>query len=157
MSKSNKRIIEVNGVKMEVDMRTARTIDTYRVGENVKLLKKEYGESYKSYPAVIVGFDEFPTMPTIVVAYLANSYSTGNIEFAYINSSTKDIEICPMNSMEMVINKDLVLANLDRSIDAKEREVVELRKKREYFLQNFEAYFEGGENKDEEVSSGLHA
>lgn len=143
MEKDNKKIIEINGVKMEVDLRTASTIEAYRVGQNVKLLRKDYNNSYRSYPAVIVGFDEFPNMPTIVIAYLESNYSTAGISFAYLNSATEDFEICPMNTMEMVINKNLVLDNLDRTIEAKEREVVEMKSKREYFLRNFEQYFIG--------------
>lgn len=36
-----KRIIEIDGVKIEVDLRTAKRIDTYRVGDNVKILNKD--------------------------------------------------------------------------------------------------------------------
>jgi hypothetical protein len=153
-----KKVIEISGVKVEVDMRqgTLKSVDSFKVGDNVKLLKKEY-ENYKSLPAVIVGFDEFPTRPTIVVAYLESTYSNHDIKFAYINSETKDHELCPMNAMEVVINKTLVLEALDRSIDAKEREVVELKAKRNYFLEMFGRYFEGGESKSRAVSSGIDA
>ncbi len=32
----NKRIIEVAGVKMEIDLRTAKKIENFKVGDNVK-------------------------------------------------------------------------------------------------------------------------
>ena len=32
-----KRIIDINGMKMEVDLRTAKRIDTFKVGDNVKV------------------------------------------------------------------------------------------------------------------------
>lgn len=154
----SKKIVEVNGVKLELDMRqgTLRNVDSFKVGDNVKLLKKEY-EAYKSYPAVIVGFDEFPNMPTIVIAYLESSYGSNDIKFAYINSASKDLELCSMNTMEVVINKSLVLDQIDRLIDAKEREVTELKTKRSYFVDMFGRYFEGGENEREAVSSGIDA
>lgn len=154
----SKKIVEVNGVKLELDMRqgTLRNVDSFKVGDNVKLLKKEY-ETYKSYPAVIVGFDEFPNMPTIVIAYLESSYGSNDIKFAYINSASKDLELCSMNTMEVVINKSLVLDQIDRLIDAKEREVTELKTKRSYFVDMFGRYFEGGENEREAVSSGIDA
>ena len=37
-----KRIVEIDGVKIEVDLRTAKRIDTFAVGDNVKVLCKEY-------------------------------------------------------------------------------------------------------------------
>lgn len=69
MNDQNKRVIEINGVKLEVDMRYAKRVDELRVGSKVKVLNKEYS-SYKVYPGVIVGFEEFDNLPTIVVAYL---------------------------------------------------------------------------------------
>ena len=52
----NKRIIEINGVKLEVDMSTAKKIDEYRVGDNVKVLKKDYSGNYDVLAGVIVEF-----------------------------------------------------------------------------------------------------
>lgn len=152
------RIVEISGIKLELDERTGtlKNVDCYRVGDNVKLLKKEY-ESYKSVPAVIVEFDAFEKMPTIVVAYLATDYSGAQIHFAYINSATKDMEICPMSEMEMVINKNLVIDALNRAVQRKEDELIEMKMKRAYFLEQFGKYFAGGEGKSEMVGSGIHA
>ena len=36
------REIEIDGVKVAVDMRTVKKIDVYRVGDNVKVLRKSY-------------------------------------------------------------------------------------------------------------------
>lgn len=33
----NKKIIEVNGIKMEIDLREAKIINNYKVGDSVKL------------------------------------------------------------------------------------------------------------------------
>ena len=41
-----KRIVEIDGVKIEVDLRTAKRIDTFRVGDNVKVLCKEYNGDF---------------------------------------------------------------------------------------------------------------
>lgn len=83
-----KRIIEINGIKMEIDLRTAtsRTVDTFCIGDKVKILLKEYGDSFRSYAGAIVGFDAFQQRPTIIVAYLAGGYSAAEIKFAYINA-----------------------------------------------------------------------
>ena len=41
-----KTMVEIDGVKMEVDLRTARRIDTFAVGDNVKVLCKDYNGQY---------------------------------------------------------------------------------------------------------------
>lgn len=48
-----KRIIEINGVKLEIDTREAVSIDTVKVGDPVKVLIKDYS-SYKSFPGVVI-------------------------------------------------------------------------------------------------------
>lgn len=42
-----KKIVEINGIKMEVDMRHAKTIDTYKIGDRVKVLVKQYSDTYR--------------------------------------------------------------------------------------------------------------
>lgn len=138
-----KRIIEVNGVKMEVDMRHAKIIENFKVGDNVKVLKKEYGDSYKVYPGVIVDFDEFPTLPTITIAYLDKDYSNADVKFMFFNPNSKDVEIVMMPEAERVINKADALQMLDSQIQKKEEELREMKYKRNYFIENFEKYFEG--------------
>ena len=32
MSEENKRVVEINGIKMEIDLRYAKRIDTFKVG-----------------------------------------------------------------------------------------------------------------------------
>lgn len=61
---NQKTIVEINGIKLEVDLRTAKRVEEYKVGDMVKVLKKEYGDSYKSYAGMIVGFDAFVALPT---------------------------------------------------------------------------------------------
>lgn len=140
----NKEIIEINGIKMEVDMRTATTkkIETYKVGDQVKILVKDYS-SYKSYPGVIVGFDNYEKLPTIVVAYLDIGYSEANIKMAYINTESK-------NTYELVraeydippFEKDSVIEKLDREITSTEQKLADLKVKRQYFIDKFNNYFE---------------
>ena len=137
----DKTVIEVNGVKLEVDLRTARRVENYSVGDNVKVLVKNYGDSFKSHAGVIVGFDAFEKLPTIVIAYLDGGYEA-QIKFCYFNKETKDVEICPMMTAELAINKELAVASLERQIQQKEAEVATLREKKSYFLDNFGRYFE---------------
>ena len=43
-----KRIIEIDGMKVEVDLRHAKRVDTFKVGDNVKILDKSYEDSHRS-------------------------------------------------------------------------------------------------------------
>ena len=136
------REIEINGIKVEVDLRTCKRIDTFKIGDNVKVLKKQYGEEYTVYSGVIVDFVNFKERPSLVVAYFENSYSGVNIKFETITKDSKDIEIAPCLPHEMKLNKDRVVDKFDIEIAAKEREADELRQKKQYFIDNFEKFFE---------------
>ena len=137
----NKRIIEVGGVKMEIDLRYAKTIDTYRIWDNVKLLKKNYGDTFTSYPGVIIGFDAFQLLPTIVIAYVKLDYSAAELNFEFYNANSKEVEICPMNGPEHVIDKQRAVDLLDKGIATKEHELEDLKAKKNYFLKYFDYYF----------------
>lgn len=135
-------VVEVGGVKLEVDLRTAKRIDVLRVGDRVKLLKKgsQYDQT-KVYPGVIVGFEPFKSMPTILVAALISEYSAFDIKVIPITAETKDYE--------MVVSIDDELVDKKNALDffyAKENkllaEVQELREKRKYFERNFAKYWE---------------
>ena len=137
-----KRIIEIGGVKVEVDLREAKQIDTYRIGDPIKILVKKYGDEYTSYPAVIVGFDNFPDLPTIIIAYLEVSYSTAEVKFVYLNANTgKNYQICPaVRKEDFIIDKVHAVELLDKSIQQKAAELEDLKSKRKYFIANFEKF-----------------
>lgn len=140
MSEDQKRIIEVNGVKLEVDMRYARKIEELRVGSRVKVLIKNYSR-YSVYPGVIVGFEQFQKLPTIVVAYLESNWSTADVKFTYFNEKTEDVEICAPVADEVELNKGDAIKTFDREIQKKERELVDLHEKKAYFQKQFAGYF----------------
>lgn len=137
----NTRIVEIKGVKLEVDLREAKTIEKYKVGDNVKVLIKKY-DDYKSHPGVIVGFDNFLTLPTIVIAYLEVGYKEATVEFAYFNEKSKDIEICPMTKEDKVISYRTATQMLDREIESKRKGMQDLEMKKSYFKENYEKFFE---------------
>jgi len=144
MSEQEKTIIEVGGVKLEVDMRYARRVDTLRVGDRVKCLVKKYGNTHETYPGVVVGFEPFPSLPSIVVAYLdTSSYNGDTLKVKTFNQKTEDFEIVPdvdRNSLE--VDKGRVLTMLDRDIEKKREELNQSELRRQYFLDNFGSYFE---------------
>lgn len=147
MDNENINTIEINGVKLEVDLRTCRRIDTFKVGDNVKILKKQYSE-YRVYSGVIVDFVNFKERPAIVVAYFNQDYGGVEINFETITKDSKDVDIAPCLPHEMKINKARVIDKFDIKIAEKMREADELRQKKEYFINNFGKFF------DEEVSNG---
>jgi ribosomal protein L19 len=129
-----KTIVEINGIKMEIDLRQAKKIETYKVGDNVKVLIKEYN-SYSSYPGVIIGFDDFASLPTISVCYLKTGYNA-EVKFVFINADSKDIEIVHMTDADKM-ELNLAPEQLDREIMKKEAEIADLKAKKAYFLENF--------------------
>ena len=142
MEDNTKKIIEVNGVKMEIDLRQAKVIENYKVGDYVKVLIKGYGSNYTSYIGNIIGFDDFKNRPNIVIAYLKNEYSTASIEFVHLNSASEDIEITSLNEWDIPLQKSTILEQFQKEILKKEQEVSEMKNKANIFEQLFGKYFE---------------
>lgn len=136
-----KRIIEINGVKLEVDMRYAKRIDELRVGSKVRVLIKSYGDSYNTHTGVIIGFEEFEKLPTIIVAYLESSWSSADIKFVNYNAKSDGVEIVAAVNDEIDLNRADAIASFDREITKKERELADLHEKRDYFDKKFGMYW----------------
>ena len=136
------REIEIDGIKVAVDMRTVKKIDTYRIGDNVKILKKPYSNDYRVYSGVIVDFVNFKELPAIVVAYFNQDYSGTSIQFETITKDTKDVEIAPCLPHELSINKNRVIDKFNYEIQQQQHKVDELKAQRDYFLENFGKFFE---------------
>lgn len=141
---SEKTIIEVNGVKLEVDMRYARRIEEIRVGDRVKILVKEgYSDGFKVYNGVVIGFEPFQKAPTIIIAYISSDWATTEIKFVHFNAKTEDIEIVKsVDDDGLSIDRGDILKQFERMILQKQKEIEELELKRDYFLKNFRAYWE---------------
>jgi len=131
----NKRIVEIHGIKMEVDLQYAKRIDTYRVGDPVKIMIKDYS-GYKARPGVIVGFCDFSENPAIEVIYLEDS----DLKLLTFTSKS-EAEIAPFNDYEMVFSRVDILAKIDRSIQRKEEEIRTLQSKKEAFEKHFGKVF----------------
>ena len=137
----NKTIIEINGVKLEVDLATAKRIDNLRVGDTVKVLIPEYGDTTKVCPGVIIGFENFKQKPTIVVAYLEIGYNEAKIKYLYYNADSK-AEMVRSSVENIPFEKSTVVELMDGEILKAERNLLELKAKKEYFLNNFSRFFE---------------
>lgn len=145
MAEKQSRIVEIDGIKMEVDLRHAKRVDTFRVGDRVKLLRKEYSNHYVNH-GVIVGFENFQSLPTIVVAYVENEYRSAEIKLAYINANTnpensKKYEMVPDTDESLVFSKAEVVGNFDRQVEVKLEEIRDIYRKKRYFLRHFGVMF----------------
>lgn len=142
-----KRIIEINGVKLEVDLTQAVKIEKYKVGDNVKVLRKSYGDSYSVSNGVIVQFVNFEELPTIQIAVFKQDYSGSSIEFIDFNSKTVGIEITLCSPHELMLEKNSVMDRFKAEITKKENEVQDLKAKRDWFVKYFHKYFTVEEGK----------
>ena len=133
-------IVEINGIKMDIDMSTARRIDEYRVGDNVKVLRKQYN-GYEVLSGVITEFVNFKNLPTIVIAVYKQNYPGADIEFIYYNAEAAEIEITPCLEHELKLNKESVVDKFKQQIDSKRREAAELEAKLNWFEKYFNKYF----------------
>jgi len=137
-----KRIIEINGIKLEVDLSTARRIDEFKVGDNVKVLRKGYGETFNVYAGVITEFVNFKELPTMIIAVFKQDYSGSDIEFINYNSKTEGIEITLCCEHELRLEKCRVIDKFNHEIESKQNVVDDLKRKRDWFVENFAKYFQ---------------
>lgn len=147
MSK-NTRIVQIGGQKLEVDMRTAKRVDTLRVGDPIKVLvTNDYSTpKHKVCHGIVAGFDPFEDKPTITVAYLDMgdgifSPST-EIKIQAVNEDTKNIEIVPsIDAADVLIDKDAIVEKLDSEIKKAETDRLKAVEKKAYFLRHFGRWF----------------
>lgn len=139
----DKRVIEINGIKLEVDLSTAKRIDEFKVGDTVKVLDNR-NDKNEVRCGVITDFANFKDLPTIVVAmYRAGDYwSKPSIEFINYNANIKDIEIVGVTSEEIIVSKETIVDRFNDEIQKKKTELDELIIKRDTFVK----YFGGNNN-----------
>ena len=142
MSDETKRIIEINGIKMEVDLRNAKRIDTFKVGDPVKVLDMNYQNGVIK-AGVIVGFAEFQKKASIEIMVLDEGYSGIDFKFISVSSETDSkYEIVHYNNYEKIFTKSNVIDKFQREIDKKKIEIEELERKKKYFIDDFQKAFE---------------
>ena len=133
--------IEINGVKMEVDTRYATRVEELKVGSRVKVLTKNYS-GYNLSHGVIIGFEPFKELPTIIIAHMEIGYSKADLNILYYNAETKDIEVCAAyDDDEVALDKNAALMWFDKEIEKKKSEIQDLENKRDYFLDKFKTYW----------------
>ena len=148
-----KRIVEINGVKMEVDLREAVTVETYKCGDMVKILVPEYDNAFKAHAGVIIGFDDFKEHPAIVVAYLSATYGEAKIEMAYIHDGAK-VEITHASPGDVPFSKKQIDDLLDAHIAKQQEALAEAFWRKRQFEEWFGKYFEPAETKEAVAADG---
>lgn len=152
----NKKVIEINGVKLEVDMRYAKRIDSFKVGDSVKILKKrepDYSNSKDEvFPGMIVDFANFKELPTLVIAYYKEGSwsSPPSIDFLYYNENATGFDIVYCDENELRVSEQSIIQQFNREIEKKQRDLDDLKAKLEYFLAHFVPVEQGGSRKEEE-------
>jgi hypothetical protein len=138
------KIIEINGVKFEVDARTAtlRQLDHIKIGSRVKVLVTGYGDTVEVFHGAVVGFEPFAEAPTVIIAYLKTAYSApAEIKFLYFNGKSKEKIIVSDENDKEALEASNIVALMDKEIAKKKNEIQDLEDRKQYFLKNFKAYW----------------
>lgn len=137
MNTETRRTVEINGVKLDVDLRTAVRVETMRIGDRVRVLRKNYS-GYLICPGVVVGFEPFSKLPTIQLAYIDGSALT----IAAYNEESKDLEIVPALDDTLMLEREHVVDMMTRDINRKKVELEQARESLGYFERMFGKWFE---------------
>lgn len=134
----NKKIIEINGVRLEVDLRSARRIDEFKVGDSVKVLDNRNDKNLVR-SGVITDFANFKELPTIMVAMYSppDYWSKPSIEFIPYNANTENIEIVAVSAEEIIVSRETIVQKFDDEIAKKRDELNDLIIKRDTFVKYF--------------------
>jgi hypothetical protein len=151
-----KQIIEVNGVKLEIDTRYARRIEELRVGSRVKVLTEDYSGA-KVHPGIIVGFEPFVKLPTIIVAYIEAGYSDVGLKTISYNAKSEKVEIVASVDDDFSVSKSEVLGWFRRERQKLDEKRAEIDAKETYFLDRFKAYWRDEPLADQLKKDGLEA
>ena len=136
-----KQIIEINGINLEVDLRHAVRLDTFAIGTRVKVLTKNYS-GYQVKHGVVIGFEPFKNLPTVIIAVAAISYTEAKIEFLYYNSETKDTEVVvALDEDKADLDQAAFVNQVEAEISKKELEIQQLRERKAYFLDKFKTFW----------------
>ena len=100
---------------------------------------------------VIIGFEPFKQLPTVIVACANVEYSEAKIEFIYFNAQSKGVElVAAMDDDIADIDKNEFVRKLDSEIAKKRNEITDLEDRKRYFLEKFKCYWSKVDESDQE-------
>ena len=130
---------KVGNITLEVGELMIKQITTLKIGDNIRILRKKYDDTYETFPGMVVGIDIFESTPAINFIYV-DANSSEPIQFATIteDSSKEKLQIAiASNTDDIVIRRDTVMAKLDREIDDAETRLITARSRKEVFLKYY--------------------
>lgn len=133
----DKQIIEVGGTKIEIDFAQVRKIETFRIGDTIKIFKKKYSD-WKIYPAIITGFAKSEEMSGIEITYLELDYSSARLMCDIVTEESKDIVLATISSTEKYMTFDNIPEMLARDIEKREMELAEAKSRLKFFNDFYE-------------------
>jgi hypothetical protein len=127
--------IEVQGQQFEIDERVARRIETLKIGTPVRVLTKaDYAGKREIYTGVVVGFEPFPDLPTVRIAYFKADYSAASVEFVSFNAQTKDFAfVAAVDGYDAEADLSAARKSLDRKVEKAVAALREAEGERDYF------------------------
>lgn len=140
---SNTQTFDVGGRRIELDLKSATRIETLSIGAKVKVLDTTPYSGPKVWPGVIVGFEPFEKMPTIIVAYIEGDWGKAELKFLHYNSKCADkYELVVADVDTADLDRELVSKHFAETIRTHEVAIEDLKQKRDYFERNFRAYWQ---------------
>lgn len=135
---ANIQNFSVGAVTIAASRDAAIRAELLKVGDPVRVLSNpSYGEPTVS-TGVIVGFEPFKELPTIIVAYIEASFSKAEMKMLYFNDKSTGHEILPAApDTNIEIERSRVLDWFDSEETTALAAVDEVRAKRRYFEKYF--------------------
>lgn len=134
----------VGAITIAASRDAAIRAELLKVGDTVRVLKKDNYSGVKVSTGVIVGFEPFKTKPTIVVAYIESEYNNPELKMLYFNDASENVEILPAAPGHGIeIEQSKVLDHFDAEENKKMLEIEAIKAKRRYFKAYFGKVFAG--------------
>jgi len=117
--------------------------EVLKIGDPVRVLHKgSFGSGHDVDTGVIVAFEPFKELPTVVVAYVESKYGSAEMKMLAFNDKTENVEIiaAPPSAL-LSVERKRVLDTFDNEERKELAELDEIRAKRAYFDQHFGCLF----------------
>lgn len=128
----------VGAITVAASREAAVRAEVLKVGDPVRVLTKpSYGDP-KVSTGVIVGFEPFKELPTVVVAYIETEWNKSELKILAYSEKTKDVEILAApEGVNIEIERSRVLDYFNSEERKKLAELDEIKAKRAYFDRYF--------------------
>jgi hypothetical protein len=137
--------VTIKGLVYEVPVKPIIKQESLRVGDYVKLLmKKSYGEGYESFVGMVLNFEPFENLPTVVIAYLEDDFTGTDMRFLYLNKKSKEkVEIIKIPPYEVKFKRPDAIERMEKKIIKLQEEIAEMESKIILFKKYFGQALDG--------------